>query len=301
MEINSWEDFDIYFTLNEKLKLLKNELNRTKRKIIVNQFIKYHLMDNNPYDTKYFWVNDEHVREFSDRLYSKMLHYEYVKSTIFNIQNEINQTETNSKKRKVKGSLNKTLDTANAGDNEEEGCVENNNIPTNSLQSLSGFCNYEYDGEYYIEKSGGVAEGHDVGFLLYSGERPQGVRRNIGTDNHPDYEVEEGEDDEEEEGEDDEEEEGENNEEEEGELDEDEEGELDEDEEGELDEDEEGELDEEGDPDEEEEGEGDPDEDEDINTMNWVNSTDNLKKNFSFPLIPSFLLDLFIEKSGKRP
>jgi len=30
-----------------------------------------------------------------------------------------------------------------------------------------------------IEKSGGVAEGHDVGFLLYSGERPQGVRRNI--------------------------------------------------------------------------------------------------------------------------
>jgi len=24
-----------------------------------------------------------------------------------------------------------------------------------------------------------VAEGHDVGFLLYSGERPQGVRRNI--------------------------------------------------------------------------------------------------------------------------
>jgi len=30
-----------------------------------------------------------------------------------------------------------------------------------------------------IEKSGGVAEGHDVGFLLYSGERLQGVRRNI--------------------------------------------------------------------------------------------------------------------------
>jgi len=31
----------------------------------------------------------------------------------------------------------------------------------------------------YIEKSRGVDEGHDVGFLLYSGERPQGVRRNI--------------------------------------------------------------------------------------------------------------------------
>jgi len=30
-----------------------------------------------------------------------------------------------------------------------------------------------------IEKSGGVDEGHGVGFLLYSGERPQGVRRNI--------------------------------------------------------------------------------------------------------------------------
>ena len=30
-----------------------------------------------------------------------------------------------------------------------------------------------------IEKSGGVAEGHDVGFLLYSGERPQGARRSI--------------------------------------------------------------------------------------------------------------------------
>jgi len=30
-----------------------------------------------------------------------------------------------------------------------------------------------------IEKSGGVAEGHDAGFLLYSGERPQGARRNI--------------------------------------------------------------------------------------------------------------------------
>jgi len=30
-----------------------------------------------------------------------------------------------------------------------------------------------------IEKSGGVAEGHDVGFLLYCGERPKGARRNI--------------------------------------------------------------------------------------------------------------------------
>jgi len=30
-----------------------------------------------------------------------------------------------------------------------------------------------------IEKSGGVAEGHNVGFLLYSGERPKGARRNI--------------------------------------------------------------------------------------------------------------------------
>jgi len=30
-----------------------------------------------------------------------------------------------------------------------------------------------------IEKSGGVAEGHDVGFLLYCGERPQEVRSNI--------------------------------------------------------------------------------------------------------------------------
>jgi len=30
-----------------------------------------------------------------------------------------------------------------------------------------------------IEKSGGVAEGHDAGILLYSGERPKGARRNI--------------------------------------------------------------------------------------------------------------------------
>jgi len=30
-----------------------------------------------------------------------------------------------------------------------------------------------------IEKSGGVAECHYVGFLLYSRERPQGARRNI--------------------------------------------------------------------------------------------------------------------------
>jgi len=30
-----------------------------------------------------------------------------------------------------------------------------------------------------IEKSGGVAEGHDVGFLLYCGERLKGARRNI--------------------------------------------------------------------------------------------------------------------------
>jgi len=30
-----------------------------------------------------------------------------------------------------------------------------------------------------IEKSGGVAEGHDVGFLLYYGERPKGARSDI--------------------------------------------------------------------------------------------------------------------------
>jgi len=42
--------------------------------------------------------------------------------------------------------------------------IEYNTNPTSSL----------------IEKSGGVDEGHDVGFLLYSGEQPQGVRRNIG-------------------------------------------------------------------------------------------------------------------------
>jgi len=30
-----------------------------------------------------------------------------------------------------------------------------------------------------IEKSGGVTEGHDVGFLLYCGERPKGARSNI--------------------------------------------------------------------------------------------------------------------------
>jgi len=40
---------------------------------------------------------------------------------------------------------------------------------------------------YIIEKSGGVAEGHDVGFLLYFGERLQGVRRDIQNNNYNEF------------------------------------------------------------------------------------------------------------------
>jgi hypothetical protein len=132
-DTNNWDDFDVYFTLNEKIDLLKNELKRTRRKVIVNQFVKSHFMDNNPYDTGYFWVDDEYIREFGDRLYSDMLHYECVKSTIFNIQNEIRQIELNSQKYGVGDSLNM----------DEEAPKEEGDVFVERSNS-------EYDGEYFI-------------------------------------------------------------------------------------------------------------------------------------------------------
>jgi len=50
---------------------------------------------------------------------------------------------------------------------------EYTNIPPSTPEQV------DTDTNVRIEKSGGVAEGHDVGFLLYCGERPKGARRNI--------------------------------------------------------------------------------------------------------------------------
>jgi hypothetical protein len=44
---------------------------------------------------------------------------------------------------------------------------------------MNVFIRYRFFHIYIIEKTGGVAEGHDVEFLLYSEKRPQRARMNI--------------------------------------------------------------------------------------------------------------------------
>lgn len=150
METNIRDEFDIYFTLNEKLRLLNRELKRTKKKIIVNQFIQNHFINDASYGGDYFWVDNDYVNEFNDKLCSYMLHHESVKLTINNIIKEINDTryrvDNDDHQTPVEEEEEEENDETHHED-DEEFLREVESTP--DIDFIETY-NCEYDGEYYI-------------------------------------------------------------------------------------------------------------------------------------------------------
>ena len=150
MDTNIRDEFDIYFTLNEKLRLLNRELKRTKKKIIVNQFIQNHFINDASYGGDYFWVDNDYVNEFNDKLCSYMLHHECVKITINNIIKEINDG-----RYKVEEKADEDDEHTPVEEEEEENHHEDDEEFLREVESTPDIdfietYNCEYDGEYYI-------------------------------------------------------------------------------------------------------------------------------------------------------
>lgn len=203
MDTNIRDEFDIYFTLNEKLTLLNRELKRTKKKIIVNQFIQSHFINDASYGGDYFWVDNDYINEFNDKLCSYMLHHESVKITINNIIKEINSYRDKSEE---KADYHNDHD-AEAND-DEEFLREVESTP--DIDFIETY-NCEYDGEYYINND--ADERYNGGVGGVGGDEFDDEEEEYGGDDFNDEEDQENEDDdneEDEENEDEEEDENEN-------------------------------------------------------------------------------------------
>ena len=87
-----YNEEDLDFTLDESFLLLKNELSRVEKKIIVTELtIKYNSVPNR----LGYWADDEYFEILNtDLLYYKEK-YEYVKTAILNLLNKMKETQYN--------------------------------------------------------------------------------------------------------------------------------------------------------------------------------------------------------------
>jgi len=94
---------------------------------------------------------------------------------------KMNKTKTSKShtKEPILIDINGTTPTNSSDIDLKEQIVEIRSISPEEMVHISHSEGYILPERERIEKSGGVAEGHDVGFLLYCEERPKGARRDI--------------------------------------------------------------------------------------------------------------------------